>query len=173
MVFISIYLYICSNTPPMDVSDLQPSLGTPNQTYFHGTPLYQVCIPNQDILQGCFRLFDWLSLPCLVPCSVMISARFFGSMLFTIWMWHVTWWPLSELLTWYPVKFLQFIWRSDTNRQNLCVLDLQMNCTDLTGRLGTRIVVPVMATRMTCPISEELLVTLVPGPTRSFPRSSW
>ena len=46
------------------------------------------------------------------------------------------------------VESLQLIWRSGTRRWNLRVPDLQMSCSDLVLRLGTRIVVPVMVTRV-------------------------
>ena len=53
------------------------------------------------------------------------------------------------------VKSLQFIWSLSTCRFHLRVLKLQINYRDLIWRLGTAIVVPVMATRMTCLIWHE------------------
>ena len=50
------------------------------------------------------------------------------------------------------VKSLQFIWRSGTCRWNPQVPDLQMSCRDLTLWQGTRMIVPVKATRVTYPI---------------------
>ena len=49
----------------------------------------------------------------------------------------VTWWPLLELLSRYPlipVKSLQLTWRSGTHRWNVRVPNLQMSCIDLTNR---------------------------------------
>ena len=56
------------------------------------------------------------------------------------------------LVPWHGVKSLQLIWRLGTRRWNLRVPNLQMSCRDLTSRSGARIVVPVIATRVTCPI---------------------
>ena len=44
------------------------------------------------------------------------------------------------------------IWRARTYRFHLQMLNFQMSCSNLTERQGTRIVIPVMATRGTCPI---------------------
>ena len=48
------------------------------------------------------------------------------------------------------------IWRSSTCRWNLQLPDLQTNCSDLSQRQGTRIVVLIMAPRVTCPIMTSL-----------------
>ena len=56
------------------------------------------------------------------------------------------------LVPWHGVKSLQLIWRLGTRRWNLRVPNLQMSCRDLTSRSGARIVVPVIVTRVTCPI---------------------
>ena len=52
------------------------------------------------------------------------------------------------LVPYHVVKSLQLIWRLGTRRWNLRVPNLQMSCSD---SKGTRIVVPVMTTRVTCP----------------------
>ena len=67
-----------------------------------------------------------------------------------IWPWQ----PLLRLLSWCPifkVKSLQLIWRSGTRRFHLRVPDLRMSCRVLTTWQGTRIVVPAIAARWTCP----------------------
>ena len=49
--------------------------------------------------------------------------------------WHVSWWPLLGILSWYPVtlvKSLQLIWRLGTCRLNLQVPNLQMSWSDVT-----------------------------------------
>ena len=56
------------------------------------------------------------------------------------------------LIPWHIVKSLQLIWRSGTRRFHLRVPDLQMSCSDFTKWSGTNVVVPVMATRVTCRI---------------------
>ena len=48
------------------------------------------------------------------------------------------------------VKSLQLIWWSGTYNWNQLVPYLQMNCSDFVWRWGTRIVLPVMTTRVTC-----------------------
>ena len=50
------------------------------------------------------------------------------------------------------VKSLGLIQRPGTTRYHLRVPDLPMSCSDWTCRQGTRIVVPIIATRMTCPV---------------------
>ena len=57
-----------------------------------------------------------------------------------------------SLVPCHVVKSLQFIWRLGTSRCNLRVHNLQMSCSDLIQIEGLRKVVPVMATRVTCPI---------------------
>ena len=55
------------------------------------------------------------------------------------------------MLSWYSchvVKSLQLNWRSGTRRFHLRVPDLQMSCSDLTKRWGTRRVAPVMDSSM-------------------------
>ena len=42
-------------------------LRIPGLVCCYGTPLYSVYVPKSDILQGRFRLCDWLSLRCLGP----------------------------------------------------------------------------------------------------------
>ena len=56
------------------------------------------------------------------------------------------------VLSYDVLKSLQLFWRSGTRRWNLRVPNLQLSCSDLTVRYGTRMVVPVLATRVTCPI---------------------
>ena len=68
------------------------------------------------------------------------------------------------LVTWHVVKSVQLIWRLGTRRWNLRVPNLHMNCRDLTLREGTNIVVPVMATRLTCPIVHHDNKTDLPCP---------
>ena len=78
---------------------------------------------------------------------------------------HVIWQLLLALLTWHIVvqlirrlgtcrwnlQVLQLIRRLGTCRWNLQVPNLQMSCRDLSLRMGTRIEVPVMVTRVTDP----------------------
>ena len=65
----------------------------------------------------------------------------------------------TVLVPYLEVKSLQLIWRSGTRRFHLRVHVLQMSCRDLTTWEGTRIVDPVMATRVTC-----LIPTITPSP---------
>ena len=65
----------------MDVSALRLSLGKVDWTRCQGIHMYWVCIPNWNILQGCFWLCDWLSLWCLVPWTnycPLCFGQFFG-----------------------------------------------------------------------------------------------
>ena len=70
--------------------------------------------------------------------------------------WHIALAAIIGTTTLVPyqwVKSLQLIWRSGARRFHLRVPDLQTSCRDLTTWQGTRIVAPVMAARVTCPIS--------------------
>ena len=70
---------------------------------------------------------------------------------------HATWWPLLKLLSLYPIilaKSLQLIWSIGIRRFNLRVPDLLTSYSDLTKWVSASLVVPVMATRATCPIIE-------------------
>ena len=60
------------------------------------------------------------------------------------------------LVPYLQVKTLQLIWRWGTRWWNLWVPHLQMSCRDLTSWQGARIVVPVMATRVTPPAASSI-----------------
>ena len=62
--------------------------------------------------------------------------------------------------TCHGVKSVQLIWRLGTRRFHLRVPDLQMSCSDLNLRQGTRIVVPVVAARAICPIQHRYTTQL-------------
>ena len=54
------YQWVCNYTPLRGVSAFKTSLKVLNWTCCHGIPLYRSYI--QDILEGCFRLYDRLFL---------------------------------------------------------------------------------------------------------------
>ena len=72
----------------------------------------------------------------------------------------IQYYETTTLAPYHVVKALQLNWRSDTNRWNLRMPDLQMSCSDLTERLGTMLVVPVIATWDTCPFPNETYLSM-------------
>ena len=68
------------------------------------------------------------------------------------------------LVPYHVVKSLHLIWRSGTRRWNLPIPDLQISCNVLTSLQGTRMIVPVMSTRVTCPIRWWLYITDAESP---------
>ena len=112
---------------------------------FSDTTIYTYYITQKNILQ--FNKISHGTSLNAVNCK-SATINFLNMSYITIG--HVICQPLLGLLSWCPV--LQLIWRSGTRRFHLRVPDLQMNCSDMTWRSGTRTVVPVMATKVTCPI---------------------
>ena len=71
------------------------------------------------------------------------------------------WYVTSSDIDRNAVKSLKLNWNWCTRSFQLRMSDLQVNCSDLTSRESTRIVVPLMATRVTDPIYHQgpLLLT--------------
>ena len=63
---------------------------------------------------------------------------------------------VTMLVPYHLIKSLQLIWRSGMRRFHLRMPDLQMSCSDLIERWWTRIVVSLMATRVTCSVGLQL-----------------
>ena len=77
----------------------------------------------------------------------------------------MVWWPAAIagatlLVPCHVVKSPQLIWRSGTRSFHLRVPDLQKSCSDLNLRQGTRIIVPIMASRVIYPIMMSVMMLL-------------
>ena len=72
------------------------------------------------------------------------------------------------------VKSLQLVWRLGTHRWNLRVPRHKMSCTDLVLRRGTRVLVPVMSTRLAWTITGITMPsTLIYWEKTNFCGSTW